>query len=118
MEKFKQNLTYLRTKVLNLSMRAMADKINVSQGAFSHYESGKTSPGCDFIVKVCEEYGVSSNWLLMGVNPILLRDINNFDDEDPTIKKIDREKEYGDKLDHLNNLVKEIIDEYQNLKKI
>lgn len=117
MEKFKQNLTYLRTKVLNLSMRAMADTIKVSQGAFTHYESGKTSPGCDFILKVCNQYGVSANWLLMDIEPILLKDLGFTETQDPTIVKIENEKKYGEKLTIINNLVNELNEEYKTIKK-
>ena len=46
-----------------LSQRQVAADLDISQALLSHYENGLREPRIEFIVKVCEYYGVSSDYL-------------------------------------------------------
>ena len=51
------------------SQRKVANDLNISQALLSHYENGIREPRLDFIVKACEYYGVSADYML-GINRI------------------------------------------------
>lgn len=46
-----------------LSQRQVAADLDISQALLSHYENGLREPRIDFIVKICEYYGVSADYL-------------------------------------------------------
>lgn len=48
----------------NISQRKAADDLGVSQALLSHYENGIREPRLDFVVKACEYYDVSSDYIL------------------------------------------------------
>ena len=60
---FSENLAALR-KGRALSQRETAAGLGVSQALLSHYENGAREPGLDFVVRVCDYYGVSADYLL------------------------------------------------------
>ena len=60
---FAENLGTLRREK-ELSQREAASGLGISQALLSHYENGAREPGLDFIVRVCDYYGVSADFLL------------------------------------------------------
>jgi len=56
-----------------ISQRAAARDLGVSQALLSHYENGVREPRLDFIVRLCDYFGVSADYLLgrtgMKTNP-------------------------------------------------
>ena len=51
-------------KALNLSQGDVADKLGMLQQSYYRYESGKTSPRADDIIKLANIYHVSADYLL------------------------------------------------------
>ena len=47
-----------------LSQREAAARLGVSQALLSHYENGAREPKFDFVVRACDYYGVSADYLL------------------------------------------------------
>ena len=60
---FHRNLSLLRQE-RRLSQRIAARELGVSQALLSHYENGVREPGLGFVVRACDYYGVSSDFLL------------------------------------------------------
>lgn len=60
---FSQNLSELRQK-REKSQRAAAKDLGISQSLLSHYENRVREPGLDFVLRACEYYGVSADYLL------------------------------------------------------
>lgn len=48
----------------NISQRQAANDLNISQALLSHYENGLREPRLEFVVKACEYYGVSADYIL------------------------------------------------------
>lgn len=47
-----------------VNQRAAASKLQISQALLSHYENGLREPGLDFLIRACDYYGVSADYLL------------------------------------------------------
>ena len=47
-----------------LSQRKVASDLKISQALLSHYENGLREPRLEFVVKACEYYGVSADYIL------------------------------------------------------
>ncbi len=60
---FAQILSSLRREG-GLSQKKAADDLGVSQALLSHYENGVREPKLEFILKVCNYYGVTTDYLL------------------------------------------------------
>jgi transcriptional regulator with XRE-family HTH domain len=60
---FAQILSSLRHK-RGLSQKKVADELGISQALLSHYENGVREPKLEFVVKVSEYYGVTTDYLL------------------------------------------------------
>ena len=60
---FSRTLTLLR-KEKGVSQRSVAKDLGISQALLSHYENGIREPGLTFVVKACDYYGVSADFLL------------------------------------------------------
>jgi len=81
---FPRILTLLR-KERNISQKAAAEKLGISQALLSHYEKGIRECGLDFVIAVADEYGVSTDYLLgrtsdrQGVQ-LVAEDIPEYDD--------------------------------------
>ena len=60
---FSRSLTLLR-KERGISQRSAAKDLGISQALLSHYENGIREPGLNFVVKACDFYGVSADFLL------------------------------------------------------
>jgi transcriptional regulator with XRE-family HTH domain len=62
-EDFCRTLSLLRREK-GVSQRAAAAALGISQALLSHYEKGAREPGLAFVVRACDYYGVSADFLL------------------------------------------------------
>lgn len=62
-EEFSRTLSLLRREK-GISQRTAAAALGISQALLSHYENGIREPGLPFVVKACDYYGVSADFLL------------------------------------------------------
>ena len=62
-EEFSRTLSLLRQEK-GVSQRTAAGALGISQALLSHYENGIREPGLAFVVKACDYYGVSADFLL------------------------------------------------------
>ena len=60
---FASRLSQLR-KECGLNQRSAAVELKISQALLSHYENGIREPGLEFVVRACNFYGVSADYLL------------------------------------------------------
>ena len=60
---FSETMSALR-RSRSLSQRRAAADLNISQALLSHYENGVREPGLGFVVKACDFYHVSADYLL------------------------------------------------------
>jgi len=65
--RFAVNLGRLRREK-GLSQRQAAKELGVSQALLSHYETDAREPKLDFVVKVCDYYDVTSDYILGRTN--------------------------------------------------
>ena len=63
MNSFSRIITLLR-KEKGITQKQAARDLGVSQALLSHYEKGLRECGLDFLVKLCDYYGVSSDYVL------------------------------------------------------
>lgn len=63
MTDFSRTLALLRNEK-GISQRSAAAALNVSQALLSHYENGIREPGLAFVVRACNYYNVSADFLL------------------------------------------------------
>ena len=61
--KFSVKLGKLRREK-GLSQRQAAAELGISQALLSHYETGAREPKLDFVIKTCEYYSVSADYIL------------------------------------------------------
>jgi len=61
--KFAINLGKLR-KERGLSQRQAAALLGVSQALLSHYETDAREPKLDFVIKICDYYSVTTDYIL------------------------------------------------------
>ena len=66
-----------------LSQRLAASGLGVSQALLSHYENGAREPKLEFVVKACDYFGVSADYILGrtderdGKEPVLIENLNS-----------------------------------------
>lgn len=60
---FSRTLSLLRQEH-GVSQRTAAQELGISQALLSHYENGIREPGLAFVVKACDYYNVSADFLL------------------------------------------------------
>ena len=65
MEDFGTRLNYLR-KQKGLSLEKMGILFNITKNATSSWETGKSKPNADDLVKLAELLGTTPNYLLLG----------------------------------------------------
>ena len=63
MNDFSSILTSLR-KETGLTQRQVASELGISQGLLSHYENGAREPKLDFVIKACDYYVVTADYML------------------------------------------------------
>jgi len=89
--KFAVNMGKLRREK-GLSQRQAAAELGISQALLSHYETDAREPKLDFVVRVCDYYSVTSDFIL------------------------GRTRERGDGASRLSAKVIEIVDLFEELK--
>ena len=52
-----------------LTQEQLAEKLNVSQNTIAKIESGLRRPSIDFLLELSEFFGVSTNYLVLGIHP-------------------------------------------------
>ena len=62
-DNFSRVLALLRQEK-GISQRKAAGELGISQALLSHYENGAREPGLEFVVKACDYYNVSADYLL------------------------------------------------------
>lgn len=62
-EDFGRTLSLLR-KERHISQRQASEELGISQALLSHYENGIREPGLQFVVRACDYYQVSADYLL------------------------------------------------------
>ena len=60
---FSRTLSLLRQEK-GVSQRIAATALGISQALLSHYENGIREPGLAFVVRACDYYGVTADYLL------------------------------------------------------
>jgi len=85
------NLACLR-KEKQLSQRQASAQLGVSQALLSHYENDAREPGIEFIIKVCDYYSVTADYL------------------------IGRSKDRGDGVTRLSQKIEKVIDLLEELR--
>ena len=63
MKMFGQLLGTLRRE-RNLSQSKVAKDLGISQALLSHYENGAREPKLDFVIKICDYYDISVDYVL------------------------------------------------------
>lgn len=80
---------------LDLRQIDVADKTGIDQKTLSNYETGKTNPDSYAIIKLCDFFNVSADYL-----------IGRVDDKSLTIQKI--EKKISEIQSNLDDIVKDL----------
>ena len=106
MKSFSSVLSSLRREA-GLSQRQTASELGISQALLSHYENGAREPKLDFVVKACDYYGVTADYLLgrskdrYEKTPVLIKAL------DVVINELEDLKSSGDSL--LDELKKALL---------
>lgn len=80
--KFCEKLIQLR-KQKGYSQESLAEKLDVSRQAISRWENGETTPDMSVLIKLCEVYSISADYLI--------RDDYEKEDDIPVIKRKNEE---------------------------
>ncbi len=62
-EEFARRFKAIRTEN-GLTQSQLGDKLSVSQDTVSLWETGKSTPGAEYIVAICKLFSVSADYLL------------------------------------------------------
>ena len=89
---FSSALSQLRREH-NLSQRQAAAELGISQALLSHYENGLREPRLDFVVRVCDYYGVSADYVLGRTDKT-----DAGEDIAELVARIDELKKYSDRI--------------------
>lgn len=60
-------------KHFGLSQQEFADRIRVQRGTMANYELGVRSPGNAVVAQICQQFGVSEEWLRTGQGDMLVK---------------------------------------------
>lgn len=63
----KERLRYLRN-LHGFTQKQVADALNIERSTYTYYETGKTHPDLNAIVKIARIYNVTLDYLLVGDN--------------------------------------------------
>lgn len=75
LEKFIKRMDFLMNDVLKITGYRIKNDLGMSLSGVYSIMNGKVKPGMDFISKFCTFYGVSANYFILGVEPVLLKDV-------------------------------------------
>lgn len=71
-----ERIKFLR-KQNNWTVQQLAELINKTKGNVSSYENDKYEPSAQTIIKICEQFNVSADWLLTGEEGVSISEQNN-----------------------------------------
>ena len=77
LEKQHDRLKQVRT-TLGIKQNEFAENITMTQGALSDIERGKVKISTSVIEKLVKAYGINPNYIILGVGPFFLKDLNTF----------------------------------------
>ena len=80
---FSETLSRLRHDK-NFSQRKVAGDLGISQALLSHYENGAREPKLEFVVRACEYYAVSADYMLGRVTKKAFTAENSFVLKEPS----------------------------------
>lgn len=70
MSKFPERLKTIR-KVQKVTQKQIAEGISITEALYQKYEYGKTKPNYEVIIKLCNYFNVSADYLLgLSDNPL------------------------------------------------
>ena len=110
MIKFHEQFDYALTEVLNVSGNSVAKSVGAHQGLVNRYRKGLTAPSVEFAQKFCEHYGISPNWLLMNIEPIMIADLKVSEQSNKFSKEIRSKTQLKNDLIGLKKAINDIID--------
>lgn len=79
LEKFTERMDFLIRDVLNITGYRIKSDLDMSLSGVYGILNGKTKPGLDFIFKFCSFYSISANYVVLGIGPIRLEDIEKLE---------------------------------------
>ncbi len=97
-----ERISIVRSRV-GLTTRAFGAKLNVTGGTITNLEKGNRNVTDRIISDICREFNVNETWLRLGEGEIFKKDIN---------EEIERLAEKY----HLNDLAKNVVHAFVNLK--
>ena len=62
-----ERLRYLRT-LHGFTQRQVADVLNIERSTYTYYETGKTHPDIQALIKLAKLYRITTDYLIMGDN--------------------------------------------------
>ncbi len=74
-EKFINRMNFLMNDVLKITSYRIRKDLGISLSGVYGIMNGKVKPGMDFIARFCTFYGVSANYFILGIEPVLLSDV-------------------------------------------
>lgn len=98
--------------ILNVSGNSVAKNLGAHQGLVNRYRNGSTSPPVEFAQKFCEHYGISANWLLLDIEPIMLSDITVAAGTSKAPKNLVNKKEFKADLNSIMELFEKMQKKY------
>ena len=108
---FSETLSKLR-RDKNLSQRKVSGDLGISQALLSHYENGAREPKLEFVLRACEYYGVSADYMLGRVKKKPFPSPDSFIFENPAAaelsaatQRIVKKLEDADDLPLLENVI-------------
>ena len=58
-----------RLTMMHMTQKEFSEKTGIQQSTISEWKKNKTNPSSDKIMSICKVLGVTSDWLLSGVDP-------------------------------------------------
>lgn len=113
MEKFNKRLAHVMDKLLKVSGNTVSRDLELNATSIGRYKNGLTPPSCEFLVKFCNFYKVSANWLLLEIEPIMLKDLV-YAADDASLPELYKKKSIAYELDKLLDLANELKVKYGN----
>ncbi len=109
-KKFKMdNLKHIREK-MNITQTKLSVELEVSQELISHYETGKSKPNIETLIKLADYFNCSTDYLLGRTNnPATIKELNKTDIEINNIidkynyLSTENKKQFNNYLNYLSN---------------
>lgn len=72
-----------------LSRRSFAQRIDVIDSTLGNYEQGQSLPNVDVAARICKEFEVNPEWLLLGTGPMRAGEDSAFMQQESATSKLD-----------------------------